>query len=817
MINDLRYALRLLLKDRSFTIMALLTLMVCIAANTAMFSIVRSVLLKPLPFPESQRIVLLYNSYPAAGAPRVGNAVPDYFDRQNAVPALDILALLQNGTATYGDANGAEQVNLLRATPTFFRLVQARPTAGRVFTDEEGEIGKESKALLSDGFWQRKFGGNASVVGQKIRLNGTAYDVVGVLPPTFTFLRNDVDVFLPLAFSPEQKNQGRHNNNFQMIGRLRAGAAIDQVRQQVDALNARNDIQFPEFRQILKDARFHTVAVFLGDDVVREVKAVLYLLWGGVVFVLLIGCVNIANLIIVRSAGRARELATRHAIGGDLGRLARQLFTETTLLALVSGVLGVVLGWWAVRWIATLNLSQLPRGYEIGLDWVSAVVIGLITLGVGALLGVAPVARLRHMNLNLELREESRGGTASRRANLVRGALATSQVALALMLLVGAGLLLSSFRAVMKLDLGFDPENVMTAQVTLPAATYKDPPALVAFVQRALQAIRALPGVEAAGTTSTVPFSGGVNNSVILAEGYTMKPGESLLAPSNVNVNPGYFEAMHVQLVGGRFIDARDTQKAPLTVVIDERLARKFWPGQDALDRRLYRPGDPKDLTKITPDTQFLTVVGVMREMRMLDPRPDVTAVGTVYFPWEQNPGRGPTLVVKTRAPQPGLMNAIRREVAAIDPQLPVFRDRSMQQWIDLQLTGRRLPMYIAMAFGVVALFLSVVGVYGVLAYSVAERRRELGVRMALGGSTAHVFKIVLTNGLRILGIGLVVGFAGSFAVNQLVKSAVFDVAPTNLVVLTIVTITLSLVALIATMIPAWRASKINPIVVLSK
>jgi predicted permease len=817
MLNDLRYALRLLLKDRSFTITALLTLIVCIAANTSMFSIVRSVLMKPLPFPESERIVFLYNSYPAAGAPRVGNAVPDYFDRQTAVPALDILALFQSGTATYGDANGAEQLNVLRATPSFFRLVQVKTAAGRVFTDEEGEIGKESKALLSYGRWQRKFGGSPATVGQKIRLSGTTYDVVGVLPQSFTFLRNDIDVFLPAAFSPEQKNQGRHSNNFQMVGRLRAGATIDQVRQQVDALNAHNDVQFPEFRQILKDARFHTVAVFLGDDVVRDVKAVLYLLWGGVGFVLLIGCVNIANLIIVRSAGRTQELATRHAIGGDMGRLARQLFTETTLLAVVSGVMGVVLGWWALRWIATLNLDQLPRGYEIGLDWVSMTVIGLITLGVGALLGVAPVVRLRHMNLNVELREESRGGTASKRANFIRAALATSQVALALMLLVGAGLLLASFRAVMKLDLGFNPENVMTAQVSLPSATYKDPPALITFEQRALRAIRAIPGVEAAGTTSTVPFSGNINNSVIMAEGYTMKPGESLLAPSNANINPGYFEAMHVQLLGGRFIDARDTQKAPLAVMIDDRLARKFWPGQDAVGRRLYRPSDSKDLTKITPDTQFLNVVGVIREMRMLDPRPDVTPVGTVYFPWEQNPGRGPTLVVKTRTASPGLMNAIRREIAAIDPQLPVFRDRSMQQWIDLQLAGRRLPMYIAMAFGVVALFLSVVGIYGVLAYSVAQRRRELGVRMALGGSSRHVFGIVLTNGLKILGVGLVAGLAGSFGVNQLVKSAVFDVAPVNLAVLAMVTIALSAVALIATMIPAWRASRINPIVVLSK
>src|SRR5262249_39374296 len=270
--------------------------------------------------------------------------------------------------------------------------------------------------------------------------------------------------------------------------------------------------------------------------------------------------------------------------------------------------------------------------------------------------------------------------TSGRRANVVRRALATAQVALALMLLVSAGLLLASFRAVMALDLGFDPTNVMTAQVTLPVARYKDPAALVGFGQRALAAIRSIPGVEYAGTTGAIPFAGGINNSVILAEGYEMKPGESLLAPLNANVNPGYFEAMHVQLLSGRLLDARDTRNQPLTVVIDDRLARHFWPGKAAVGRRLYQPSDPKDIAKITPQTQFYTVVGVIREIRMIDPRPDVTPVGSVYYPWEQNPGRGPSLVIKTRAPMPSLMNQVRADVARIDPQVPVFRERSVHQ-----------------------------------------------------------------------------------------------------------------------------------------
>lgn len=818
MIQDLKYSLRVLLKDRSFTTTALLTLTLCIAANTAMFSIVRSVVLKPLPFPGSERIVLLFNSYPGAGAPRVGAAVPDLFDRQSAVPALDMQALLQNGQRTFGDPNGAEQLNLLIATPTFYKILQVSPAEGRLFTDDEGEPGKEQKVLLSHGFWQRKFAGNRGIIGQTVQLSGQPFEVIGVMPQGFNFLRNDLDLFLPLAFSPQQKSdQTRHNNNFQMIGRLRDGATLEQVRQQVDALNRRNDERFPQFREILKNAQFRTVSVMLGDDVIRDVKGVLYILWGGVFVVLLIGVVNITNLLIVRSSARTREMATRHAIGGEMGRLARQLLTETMVLALASGAIGLATGWWLLRYVSSLNLTQLPRGYEIGLDWVSVSAIIGLTLAVGALLAIAPVWKLRRMNLNVELREESRGGTASKRANFVRKMLATAQVALALGLLVGAGLLLASFKAVMALDLGFTPANVMTAAVSLPPNIYPNPPALIAFEQRALAAIRAIPGVEAAGTTSAVPFSGGINNSVIMAEGYQMQPGESLVAPSSVNVVPGYFEAMHVQLVGGRFIGPQDTQGQPLAVVIDDRLARKFWPNQDAVGRRLYRPSDPSDITKITPQTQFLNIVGVIKEIRMLDPRPDVSPVGVVYFPWEQQPGRGPTLVIKTGAPMPGLMNQVRREIAKIDPQTPVYRDRSMQEWIDNQLVGRRLPMYIALGFGVVALLLSVVGVYGVLAYSVVQRQRELGVRMALGSSTGGVFTIVLKDGSKIVGIGVAAGVVFAIGAGQLLESQLFNVAPMSPLVLAGVTILLTVVAIVATMIPAWRASKINPMIVLGK
>jgi predicted permease len=816
MLQDLRFALRLLAKDRTFTITALLTLAICIGANAAMLSVVRSVVLKPLPFPQADRIVLLYNSYPNAGVQRVGAAAPDYFDRQTSVPALDQSALFRNEGMNLNEEGGAERLNTIRATPSFFRMLVPQAAEGRIFTDAEGEPGKDRVALLSYGFWQRRYGGQP-MIGKNIRLNGNQYAVVGVLPRQFTFLQDDIDAFVPASFTPEQKADSvRHSNNWQMLGRIRQDASLDLVRQQVDALNAANDERFPNFRKVLKDAGFRTVVVRLQDDVIRDVKASLYLLWGGVFFVLVIGCVNLANLVTVRAGGRSREMATRHAIGGELSRLARQLMTETTVLSLAGGALGMLVGWWALRSVTALSLDHLPRGYEISLDLVSVAAVAGLTLLVGIVLGLAPVARLRRMNLNVDLREETRGGTAGRRSNLIRHSMATAQVAIALVVLVGAGLLFASFRAFMKSDFGFQAENVGTLTLTIPGNLYSDLSKRVGFQQRALDALRAQPGVAAVGGTTFVPFGGNISNNVILAEGHTMKPGESLLAPSNGTVTTGYFEAMGVRLQSGRFFDSRDTDKATKVAIIDDRLARLFWPGQEAVGRRLYNITDTNDLTKITKDTQFWIVVGVIKEMQLIDPRGDVKPVGVVYYPYEQNAVNTLTVMIKTRTPN-DISNAARAALAQIDPQVPVYRPRPMQEWIDRALVGRRVPMLLAVAFGVVALFLSSIGVYGVLAYGVSQRRRELGVRLALGGTSTTIFKLVLVSGLKILGVGLAAGLIGSYLVGRVMANQLFNIAPTDPLVLVSVVVTLSVVATVASVVPAWRASRIDPIVVLSR
>ena len=420
-MSSLRHTVRLLLKDRSFTVTALLTLALCIGANTAIFSVVRSVVLRPLPVPEADRLVQVYNSYPNAGAERAGAAVPDYFDRLKAVPALEVQSVFRQSGATLGADKGAERLKTVVSSASFFRMLQVQPVIGTLFTENDEAEGAPRRVLLSHAMWQRRYAGDSSIVGREIRLNGNVTTVAGVLPADFKFLWNDVDVFLPAVFTAREKSDdGRHSNNWGMVGRLAPGASVEQVQQQLDALNAANDERFPQFKQILKDAGFHTVAANLQQDLVRDLRAVLYLLWGGVLLVLLIGVVNIANLVMVRASARNRELATRHAIGASLTRLRGQVLTETLLVALVGGVAGVVLGWWALSAVPLLGLDEIPRGHEIRMDLVSVGVALLLTVCVGLLIGLVPVVRLGRMNVNATLREEGRGGTVSRGTNLLR-------------------------------------------------------------------------------------------------------------------------------------------------------------------------------------------------------------------------------------------------------------------------------------------------------------------------------------------------------------------------------------------------------------
>ena len=817
-IQDLRFAARVFVKERGFTVTALLTLAICIGANAAIFAIVNSVLLEPLPVPHPEQLVYMYNSYPGAGVgDRGSTGVPDYYDRLRETSVFQEQALYNPSGVTLGQEGNPLRVTVMRSTPSLLRLLQVQPVRGRIFTEQEGELGNTKKAILTYGMWQQSYGGRDDVIGQSLRVNGEPFTIVGVLPQGFSFLDPDVKFWVPLAFTAEQKSDdSRHSNNWSYLGRLKPGATVEQARQQIDALNARNLDRFPQFKEILINAGFHTVVMPLQAYLVRELRSTLYLLWGGVAFVLLIGVVNITNLMLVRSTARMKELATRHALGAGLGRLARQLLTETVLLTVLGGGAGLLLGSAGVRALARYGLSETPQGTFIAIDARVVLFTFVLALLVGIVIGLVPVLGVRQTNLSQAFREEGRSGTASRGARLTRRALVTVQVAFAFVLLIGAGLLLASFRQILAVHPGFDPAHVLTGRVTPPATRYKDDASLIAFADRLLDQVRALPGVEAAGAASYLPLGDDHSDSVIMAEGYVMKPGESLISPFQTEVTPGYFEAMHIPLKAGRRFTASDTPKSPPVVIIDERLAAKFFGASDPVGRRLWKPDKAAELSKGPgPTSHFYTIVGVVGSVRMLG-LTEKEDVGAYYFPNSQDAMRGLTLVVRSAGDPDTLASSIRHQVSMVDPELPFYAVQPMTARVDESLLNRRTPMLLAILFAAIALFLASIGIYGVLAYQVSQRRREIGIRLALGSDGSRIFQLVVREGLALLGAGVAGGLVGAFIIRRAMESQLFGVTALDPTVLVSVAVVLGAVAFVACAVPARRAARIDPVVVLT-
>jgi predicted permease len=817
LVQDLRFALRLLWKDRGFTITVVATLAVCVAANTSIFAVVNTVLLRPLPYPEPERLVTIFNSYPGAGAMRASNGVPDYYDRLTQTTVFEELAMYRTAGVTIGGQGGGEveRVTSLQVTPSFFRLLRTQPQRGQVFTEQDAEVGQPRKVVLGHGMSQRLFAGADSALGRDLRINGVLHIIVGVLPEGFHFIDPEVQLWTPVAFTADDRSdERRHSNNWQQIARLRPGASLEQAQSQIDAINAANLDRFPQLKEIVINAGFHTQVKDFHADLVDTSRATLFLLWGGVIAVLIIGCVNVANLVSIRASGRLRELATRHALGANMQRLSRQILTETVLVSVLGGVIGLAMGWVVLELAAPLALEQLPRGETIGIDGPAlAFVVGLVLL-VGLAVGLFPVAALRRADLGQIVREEGRSGTASRRTRLVRRALVTSQVAFALVLLVGAGLLLASFQRVLAVNPGFIADQVLTGSLSLPTARYADGASLRAATRRILERVRGVPGVIAAGATTTMPMSGQHNDSVIFAEGYHPAPGESLISPHQIWVSAGYFEAMQTGLRAGRLFDDRDVEGRARTIIVDERLARKFWPEQDPIGRQMYFPMNVQNLLELPPREQWMTVVGVVQEVRIdgLVDGPAFRTVGAYYLPMDQDPVRNLALAVRTTQDPKSVTGALRAELAAIDPELPLYGVRTMQERVDRSLVDRRTPMVLALTFAAVALFLAAIGIYGVLAYQVSQRSREIGIRMALGAATTSIFGMVLREGAAIVLLGAALGLGGAFMLRQTLQSQLHEIGAMDPTVIGIVGGILLIVALAATLLPARRAAKTDPV-----
>ncbi len=818
LLQDLRFGLRLLWKDRGFTLTAVATLAVSVAGNVAIFTLVDTVLLRPLPYPAADRLVLVHNSYPKAGVDEASNSVPDYFDRRQMTDVFEEVGIFEPRGLTVGGRGDAERVLGMAATPSVLRMLGATAYRGRTLTEGDAQPGREHEVVLSYAAWARLFGGADGAIGQSLRLNGEPYTVVGVLPASFRYVEPGVALWIPAAFAPEDRaDDQRHSNNWQMLARLRPGTTVQGAQARIDALNAHVIDIIPSIRQVLIDAGYHTVVGPWQAQLVAPVRATLYLLWGGVLFVLLIGCVNIANLSSIRSTGRLRELATRHAMGAGVGRIARQMLTEGVLLAAIGGVAGLVLARWALAGAGALGFDELPAGSAIAIDGrVALFALGLV-LAVGVAIGLTPVLMVRRANLAQVFREEGRAGTASRGARLARRALVTAQVAFAMVLLCGAGLLLVSFQRVLAIDPGFEPRGILIGRLSPPASRYADDPSLRQFWARVIERVSRVPGVTVAGATSTLPLTGDVSDSVIFPEGYRPTPGQSLISPAQLRVTPGYFATMGMRPVRGRVFDARDTEQSSPVAVVDEQLARKFWPGQDPIGRRMYQPQSNDNILATDAHTRWITVVGVVRNVRLgsLVAGPN-DRIGAYYFAQPQDPARSMALAIRTTGDPTALAATVRRELTALDPELPFYGVRSMEAQVTESLVGRRTPMLLAVGFAGVALLLAAIGIYGALAYQVAQRAREIGIRMALGASAPAVVGMVLREGAAMVAIGLGIGIAGALALRRALDTQLYGISASDPRVLAAVAATLAAVGLVACLLPARTAAKTDPVKVLS-
>ncbi|HUF27432.1 MAG TPA: ABC transporter permease [Gemmatimonadaceae bacterium] len=813
--RDARLAFKLLARDRAFSAAAVVTFALCVGANAAIFGVVSAVLVKPLPFHEPDALVTMYNSYPNAGVARAGNGATDYDDRMREVPALASLAMWQESGVTISESGAAERIPGMRITPSLFPTLGVSPQRGRAFTVEEAQPGAPRVAVISHGLWQERFALADDVLGRTIRVNGNDHEIVGIMPRDFRFATHEARIWLPIVISPDMLEvQRRHSNQFQMLGRLAPGSSLAQLRTQLDELSRRNDERYPQFRELLAQAGYRAVASGYRDDLTREVRGTLLLLQAGVLVVLLIGCVNIANLVLVRAMGRARELATRAALGAGWRRLASQLVTESVVLALAGGALGLGLAWGALRAFAVLGLDRLPRGVEARLD---PVVVGGalgVTLLAGVLFGLVPTLRLRRHDLASVFREEGRAATASRAALTARGALVVTQVGLACTLLIGAGLTIASFLRVRAVDPGFTRDGVLTAAIVPPFARYPNDTVRMQYFDRVLDGVRAIPGVAAVGLTSSIPFGDFNNSSVVTPEGHLRQPGESAIAPSIISVTPGYFDAMRIAVVAGRDFDERDFDGATPVTIIDESLARRYWPAGDALGRRIFIGVYEIDLP---PEAMpMLTIVGIAREVRtagLVGQQPP----GQLYLPYRQSVAGQSHVVVRTGVEPVTLVASMRSRVAEADPEVPMFDVLTMDERVAASLLTERARSVLLVGFAGIALLLAAVGLYGMLAYSVAQRRAEIGIRMALGSSAGGVFMLVLRQGLTLVAIGVAAGLATSAAGTRLIVGMLHGVGALDPVVFTLVVVLLGSVAVVACLVPAWRATRVSPAAVLKE
>jgi putative ABC transport system permease protein len=804
-MQDIRYALRSLRKQPIFTLVAVATLTLGIGANTAIFSLLYQYLLRPLPYPDAERLVFIWNTYPRTGLAQASVSIPDYIDRKTQASAIADATLFTNRSLTLAAEGEPVQVRGLAVTPSFFTTLQRQPSLGRAFAEGEAQPGADKFAILTYNLWNARFASDRSIVGRSIRLGGEAYQVVGVLPADFELPARDISVLVPFGFTPEQmSDQSRGNEFSQMIARLAPGATVELVDAQMKTIVDRVLERLPQRQAFARTSGFGGYAVPIRDQLVGDLRTPLYFLQVFVLLVLLIACANVANLLLMRATGRYRELAIRTTLGAGQRRLIRQMLTEGLVLATFGALGGLLLGVAGVRALVALGSQQVPMTTAALQPAVLAFTMALAVL-TGLVFGLVPALVVFRGNTWSLLKDDSTRGSASRSTGLTRSVLVVAETAFALVLLVAAGLLLKSFLRLQNVDPGFETDHVLTAQISLPAARYPDPAARRAFWLRLLEVARGLPGVTSAGLTTNVPFNGNVSSGSYSIVGYTPGPTESAPHGRQEVVGGDYFTAMRIPLIEGRFFNDGDTADSSPVVVVDQFLANKYFAKSGALGQQIRRGG---------PASPAFTIIGVAGTINSIDLGQPVTKE-RVYRPATQQSPSAMALVVKTGLDPQTLGSQVRGAVRSIDPEQPIGDLRTMDQWVSRSLELRRTPAMLLALFGSVALVLSAIGIYGVLAFSVAQRGREFGIRQALGADRQSILTLVLKQGLMTAGLGIVLGLIASAAVSRFMQSMLFGVDRHDPAVFTGVTFALLAVAVAACYIPARRATRVDPMVAL--
>jgi putative ABC transport system permease protein len=794
--QDLRYGARMLLKNPSFTLIAVLTLALGIGANTAIFSVVDAVLLRPLAFKEPDKLVIIGRGPTRESVNSI--SYPEFTDVKEQNQVFEEVAASSVGDREFDLASDREPERIpgLRVSTGFFKLLGVEPGLGRAFSPEESQAGQNRVAIIGHHLWQRRFGGDPAIVGKSLRLNAESHTVIGILPPEFQYptLGSDpkVDVIVPLAPNPERSNQ-----TLAVLARLKPGVALAQARANLDVIKENLARQYPR-----PNADWGINVLPFQEYLVRGSRPKLLMYLGAVAFVLLIACANVANLLLARAAVRQKEMAIRLSLGATRWRVVRQLLAESLLLAIVGGGLGLLLAMWGADFLAHVLSGSVTRIQETSLD---ARVLGFtfaISLLSSGVFGLAPALLGSKPDLNEALKESQRQGSGGLRRNRLRSLLVVIEVALTLVLLFGAGLLVRSLMQLHKIELGFETENVLTMRVTLPRAKYTSGQQLKEFFQQVTDRVAAAPGVEAVGLVDLLPLGGGDAKTQLTIE--EPSAAGSQIGASVRSVNHDYFRALGIPLLGGRYFTEHDDQSAPRAAIINQALAQRLWPGEVALGKRVRISGQD------SPQAEIVGVVGNVRHWIF-----NSQQLLEIYSPYLQRPTRSAYLTIRSSARPDNLVAAIRREVLAVDKDQPVYNIKTLDERLADNFAGRRLPMFLMSLFAGLALALAAAGIYGVLSYLVAQRTQEIGVRIALGAKPRDIRKLVVGQGLALIAIGVALGLIAAVALKRVMVGLVYEVSGADPWTFAAITLLLTAVALVACWIPARRAMKVDPIIAL--